>query len=1451
MDTGLVVRWPLSPFATALAAGALVAFCVALWKQRRGPKDRQIAETNIHGNNKPTACIEIINVESSLHFKENHASEIEVEEVKSLAENAGSAGKTCLRLCFPSKFLQFDGKFYPFHLCGYPTTFAATSRWPNRNAVKHPSILQLFVEPNVPEYNIKELCDLTLFNSQNKLETKSEWPCLITSRYLGISNTSFLRFYPGLRKVSPFQSLYFHHASENRKDKKFAYLKFHPDKILSRSTQLSSFTLKPITQGENVSLEKTVWQNLNRYGNQITALPEFFINPSLKECLSFPKTCEQSSGTVSKCKENFLSVEKKTNSALTQTKNVRIINEANSTTTCVTEVDTYSNHGITHIERAEEENLVNSPGMNFQKACSSEENLEGFQEQFSDKPQRARTRLEKKELSFALETEQYITVSAKRDSPERPILREERSIERRKKWSGCSVTPDCDVTAGGGGRGVATSLDTRDEREVPSQQRQMDRRTRERSVVDTAADWSCAPRVFESNVTSETRFKTNGDAQVSTSVVSRLTLDTSDTWSSEINTNYSNETDLDAFSVRTEVMQKGAVDQKRLSGNSHDDAPYRPNFEEFVALENTSSSSFEATISQLNEIAGRPLLREEALPRVSRLVGLINRDEERRARAQSFQENRSTVTDRSGPHVASIECEWDRILRDVLASVSELEHWEEDEQRRRCDVSSKRVDAENHSQHHSDSSATMEEEALSPKGETPTKVKNLRFKLDPDVFDVPSDDSFYEDDEKDNRRPSWRRQPKYRTFSSLELSDEPVQLVSVHASVVPAGQKMIARPVGIDLRVRLTDERQSKRAHVGNSPSQAKRRSPVSDRNVGWCQELSPVTENVDWRETFSTVPQDHSESKSMPNGILKSPSPKIEPVSEDSANPFKVAEKLTNGNSVTVNGDREKPIQNGVSRKPPPRKLFSLPRKKFEPDPEAIERITGYKTALSKPPLPPPVFHKTSHPMTVRRVDIARKQYLDSKTSLAVVKADGSRKFQQFLAQAQSDRARIVTSVPDLGAIEKAVTEQWAKERASTSPRQSPVRDENQRSDDVPPSRGSTPDETWASYVQTCRQHLGRRSQSLSYLETDIDIPVLEEDDKCHSTSALDEPDEEEHPLPPEDSDIDRSHEDLDDSGHAKSEHELRVEKSLRTLPLPDWYRHSDKPKTGFLLGSSTKEKRGWAAAKSLASSTSSLASCGLKRPVRSLRSSRENIPWSRGSASPDGPTLSLALAKAFREPYLGWRARTPTSSGVSSSPRASPPSWGAATTDEEANGISFDGEDAFGRTSSEEDRREEPPSPDDTGADAVTVSMDTGDPVKLPCGEDTCDDINNMSMETCELFDASVVPEADDPSPQADTGDDIDNLSTDTTEDKRKDSKSKRYSYSQSIYNSEWEDEESRGDRKSVKEEREASPSSEHKVIWIESSFVGSRTTTSIVVLPEEKVSLEGNSLERPASR
>ncbi|GFY55534.1 uncharacterized protein TNIN_68551 [Trichonephila inaurata madagascariensis] len=1044
---------------------------------------------------------------------------------------------------------------------------------------------------------------------------------------------------------------------------------------------------------------------------------------------------------------------------------------------------------------------INSTQASNQKPKLTKENLEIVQED-GDKGGGVMT-TRKNELSFALETKQTIWIG-ERNSAERPIhgtlVGGEEGKEQQIRSGAFRVTNDRDVTGVVQvGRGDIHTR-TPDERKARSFASQMDRGSGKQTVEnEAAAGRNAGARVFESSVTSETRIRPGG---VST-VVSSVTVDDNDhLWSSsEVDTK------LDNMSLKTIITTDHTFVDR-------DEGIYRPTFEEFIPVQSPHGDTLDDTIKELNEIAGRPLVLEESPPRVSRLLGLLSRDEERRARAQRLVEQEG----------ASIDGEWDRILRNVLASVSELERWEEDgkadeEQRRRR--------------------------------ETPTKVKNLRFKLDPDIFDVPSDDSFYEDDEKDGR---WKRQPKYRAFSSLELNDEPIKLVSVHASVVPAGQKMVARPVGIDLRVRLTEERQSKRAHVGTSPSQAKRRSPVSENRIGWCQELSPVTENVDWRETFTTVSKENninnnnvSESKPVPNGILKSPSPKVETVSKDSSNPFRDEQKLTNGvtNGVT---EKPKPVPNGVPLlwNAPPKKL-SLPRKKFEPDPEAIERITGYKTALTKPPLPPPVFHKTTSPIVRNRAEMARKQYLDSKAALAQPKNDGSKKFQQFLAQAQSDRARIVTSVPDLGEIEKAVSEKWAKEKGSASLRESPAREEVLKVGDTTSSRGSTPDDAWASYVQSCRKHLGRRSQSLSYLETEIDIPAVEDEDKWRSTSALDEPDSEDHPLPVEDSDFEQSREDLDDSGRAKSEHELRIQKSLQSLPLPDWYKRSDKTKSGFILKSAEKEKRGWAAAKSLASSTSSLASCGLKRPVHSLRSSRENIPWSRGSSSPDGPALSLALARAFREPYLGWRARTSTSSGVSSSPRTSPPSWCNATTDEEANGVSFDGEDAFGQTSSEDGRHEEPPSLDDTGADAVTVSMDTGDLIKLPGGEDTCDDINNMSMDTCELFDASLVPDVvDEPSPQADTGDDIDNLSTDTTDDKKKDPKLKRYSYSQSIYYSEWDDEESRGERKTPKEEREPSPSSDQKVIWIESSFVGSRTTTSIVVLPDEKAKLE-----RPASR
>ncbi|GIY08145.1 uncharacterized protein CEXT_148891 [Caerostris extrusa] len=765
----------------------------------------------------------------------------------------------------------------------------------------------------------------------------------------------------------------------------------------------------------------------------------------------------------------------------------------------------------------EVEKSINSTEASIQKPKPTKENLEDVQED-GDKGGGVMT-TRKNELSFALETKQTIWI-AESNSVERPLARGEEGKEQQIRSGAFCVTNDRDVTGiveEGVGRQTL-------EHQMKERENQMDRGSGKRSVGDAGAAAAAGSRVFESSVTSETHVHPGG---VST-VVSSLTVDDADrVWSSsEI------DTILDTMSLKTVITTDHTFVDR-------DEGAYRPTFEEFIPVQSPHGDTLEDTIKELNEIAGRPLVLEESPPRVSRLLGLLSRDEERRARTRH--------------EGASIDGEWDRILRNVLASVSELERFEEDGKedgeatRRRRDVSPPK-DADRQHPRQCHSSAAMEEEASlpTPKGETPTKVKNLRFKLDPDIFDVPSDDSFYDDDdEKDGR---WKRQPKYRAFSSLELNDEPIKLVSVHASVVPAGQKMVARPVGIDLRVRLTEERHSKRAHVGTSPSQAKRRSPVSENRVGWCQELSPVTENVDWRETFTTVSKENNINnntvtketvKPVPNGILKSPSPKVETVIKDSANPFREEEKLTNGkltNGKMTNGvttsEKPKPVFNGVHHWNAPPKKLSLPRKKFEPDPEAIERITGYKNALSKPPLPPPMFPKST-PITARnRAEMARKQYLDNKASLTQPKVDSSKKFQQFLQQAQNDRTRIVTSVPDLGAIEKAVSEKWAQERASSSLRESPAREELLKPVDTPSSRGSTPDDAWASYVQSCRKHLGRRSQSLSYLETEIDIPVVEDEDKWRSTSALDEPDSEDHPLPVEDSDFEQSREDLDDSG-------------------------------------------------------------------------------------------------------------------------------------------------------------------------------------------------------------------------------------------------------------------------------------------------------------------------------
>ncbi|KAF6212266.1 hypothetical protein GE061_012787 [Apolygus lucorum] len=126
-------------------------------------------------------------------------------------------------------------------------------------------------------------------------------------------------------------------------------------------------------------------------------------------------------------------------------------------------------------------------------------------------------------------------------------------------------------------------------------------------------------------------------------------------------------------------------------------------------------------------------------------------------------------------------------------------------------------------------------------------------------------------------------------------------------------------------------------------------------------------------------------------------------------------------------------------------------------------------------------------------------------------------------------------------------------------------------------------------------------------------------------------------------------------------SEHELRVQRSLQKLNVPDWYKSSTVPPQGFLLkrhseGGGGGVTSGW---QGLTSKTTSLSSLGSmhhatpRSPTSNLLSpsptpsghtfsrwstSRLNSNPTSASTSPCGSARS---SFNYRQPYLGWRSQ------------------------------------------------------------------------------------------------------------------------------------------------------------------------------------------------------------------
>lgn len=135
-------------------------------------------------------------------------------------------------------------------------------------------------------------------------------------------------------------------------------------------------------------------------------------------------------------------------------------------------------------------------------------------------------------------------------------------------------------------------------------------------------------------------------------------------------------------------------------------------------------------------------------------------------------------------------------------------------------------------------------------------------------------------------------------------------------------------------------------------------------------------------------------------------------------------------------------------------------------------------------------------------------------------------------------------------------------------------------------------------------------------------------------------------------------------------SEHQLRIQRSLQKLTIPEWYKQSQVPREGFLLKKQTNNhgnrERWTGTSSSKTPSLGSLASACLS-PVTVDSPTPQTQPFVRWStsklnstaSSPCGstrssfnarqlqangsisPSSSVRSSFSYRQPYLGWRSQ------------------------------------------------------------------------------------------------------------------------------------------------------------------------------------------------------------------
>ncbi|XP_046611370.1 uncharacterized protein LOC124300917 isoform X2 [Neodiprion virginianus] len=113
-------------------------------------------------------------------------------------------------------------------------------------------------------------------------------------------------------------------------------------------------------------------------------------------------------------------------------------------------------------------------------------------------------------------------------------------------------------------------------------------------------------------------------------------------------------------------------------------------------------------------------------------------------------------------------------------------------------------------------------------------------------------------------------------------------------------------------------------------------------------------------------------------------------------------------------------------------------------------------------------------------------------------------------------------------------------------------------------------------------------------------------------------------------------------------SEHELRVQRSLQRLNVPEWYKNSPAARDGFRLKrhSDASQHGGWRTLGSKTTSLSSLSSSN-KPPPGPLLSPSPTPPvfsrWSTSLLNSAGSSPASSARSSFnhRQPYLGWRSQ------------------------------------------------------------------------------------------------------------------------------------------------------------------------------------------------------------------